>query len=593
MLNASALRFLAFIPKCNRQGFDGGTREDEVQRLARKVARHDPQLVPVRDAIGLSLWTAAAPVDIPVDAAPDGSSYSVGWRFRNSRTTSIDRNWGGFVTLTKHSECRWSISRSVDGLMPASVFRTDAGLVVASQVPEWLLRTFGLKPKVDWSVIAALLHDPTVTAYRSALSGIVTIPPGCSFEPVTPYAVAVDGDVRADPPIETRWNPCDLARAAHGTSAAAAEQRLREAVDETVGAWAGVGDRAALELSGGLDSAILSGTLSRIEPRHPMTLVNASTIQAGGDERRYARDVSRLCDIPLIEIAADERVLDIVSLRNMVHPSEPILYGLDVGHDAQMSLHAREVGADTIFTGQGGDAVFYQMPDVEIAADSFRLNGPRAIWSGHTRDIARRAQRSVWSAWGAILADRLGRPAMPARFPGSMATPESIERSANCVHPWLADVAGLPPAKVRQIQAIANSQIFYGPTLRGKSTLFVHPLMSQPVVEACLSIPIPILTGGRLDRQLARAAFADRLPTSVAQRRSKGEATSYYNLAVTAAVSDLRALLLDGRLVERGLLDRRILEQALDADTLLWSDVSRPLMLYASIEAWIGYWERL
>ena len=89
-----------------------------------------------------------------------------------------------------------------------------------------------------------------------------------------------------------------------------------------------------------------------------------------------------------------------------------------------------------------------------------------------------------------------------------------------------------------------------------------------------------------------RPSFADRLPGSVVHRDSKGEAASHYSIAVADAVDDLRALLLGGRLVTRGLLDGAALEEALKPETLLWRDLSRPLMLYASIEAWVRYWER-
>lgn len=594
MLNPSALRFLAFLPDRDANAgrtsdVSAGTATD----LSEAIARHDPDLRPVDGFCGGLLWTAERPVEVPVIVSLDGMSCSVGWVFEDARPGSTIGRWGGFVTIVRRGDGERSASRSSDGLMTASVVRTRHGIIVSSQTPAWLLAAVDVPADIDWTVIAAMLGDPTITGHRSAIRCVTMVPPGCRVETVRGGTHLSDGRPEDDLRTVTEWDPCAIAHDARPMSTETAESLLREAVDHAVGAWAGVSGHVLLELSGGLDSSILAGTLIGLDPGLRMTFVNASTAQAGGDERHYARDVARLCRRPLAEIMADRRVLDIPALRDLAQPSEPILYGLDVGHDAQMSAHAAAVRATSVFTGQGGDAVFFQMPDLAIAVDAFRLWGWRAIWSENTRDAAHRVQRSVWSAWSAIAADWIGRPRRSERFPARMTTPETVERATVAVHPWLQGAEDLPPAKARHLEAIAHSQIFYGPTQRALSTLFVHPLLSRPVVEACLSIPVPILTGGRFDRRRARAAFAGRLPASVADRNSKGEAASHYSLAVARMIADLRSLLLDGRLVAEGLLDPVALEQALRAETLLWSDVSRPLMLYGSIEAWIRYWERV
>lgn len=587
MLISSSLRFLAFLPD--------HPRDDAAQAMkdiADAVAIHDPDLVPVHGIVEFPLWTAARPVEIPVLSGPDGRSCSIGWMFTGAGPRSELGAWGGFIKFTRDAQMRWSVFRSADGLMTVCAVKTCSGLIIASQIPAWLLKAVGVVPAIDWSVIAAVLADPTITGHKSALRNVTTIPPGCRLEAYVSKPVGKRGLPGDGMQVETVWDPCALAREAVAVPVAVAEERLRGAVEEAVDAWAGSGKHVLLELSGGLDSSILAGTLMRLASDRTITLVNVSTVQVGGDERHYARDVAEACGRPLVEVLADRRVIDVAELRDLVHPSEPILYGLDAGHDVQMTAHANAVGADTIMTGQGGDAVFYQMPDLCIAVDAFRLRGWQALWSKPTFDIAHRARRSMWSAWGAILADRLGRSPPAERFPSPMVTPAAMDQAGTFVHPWLTGLKGLPPAKARQVEAIAHSQLFYGPTLRGHSTLFVHPLLSQPVLEACLSVPVPTLTGGWGDRQRARAAFADRLPGSVAHRHSKGAAASHYSIAVTDAVDDLRALLLGGRLVTRGLLDGAALEEALKPETLLWRDLSRPLMLYASIEAWVRYWER-
>src|SRR3546814_8257227 len=49
----------------------------------------------------------------------------------------------------------------------------------------------------------------------------------------------------------------------------------------------------------------------------------------------------------------------------------------------------------------------------------------------------------------------------------------------------------------------------------------VHPLMSQPIIEACLSVPSWEACRGGSDRSFTRRAFTGDLPPTVIERRIK------------------------------------------------------------------------
>lgn len=89
-----------------------------------------------------------------------------------------------------------------------------------------------------------------------------------------------------------------------------------------------------------------------------------------------------------------------------------------------------------------------------------------------------------------------------------------------------------------------------------------HPLLSQPLVEYSLSCATVTLTTGGRDRDFARQAFADHLPAQVINRRSKGNLSAHYSWMAAASLPMLRDLLLDGRLVAAGLVDRERLAAA-------------------------------
>jgi asparagine synthase (glutamine-hydrolysing) len=94
----------------------------------------------------------------------------------------------------------------------------------------------------------------------------------------------------------------------------------------------------------------------------------------------------------------------------------------------------------------------------------------------------------------------------------------------------------------------------------------LHPLFSQPVVEACLAIPSWEWRAGGIDRAVARQAFAADLPEEILRRRTKGGPDGFCAEIIRHHHARIRARLLDGALARQGILDRVAVEKALGAD---------------------------
>jgi len=581
MLRAGHVRYVALLAH--------DRAADEMRTdLADAIAGHAPGLKLRAAGERLALWTSDNPYSVPWHVSSDGKSCDVGWAFAPASAAQADRSepewwrlaWGGFVAFgTVSTTGEWHVRRSVDGLLPTRIVRLRGCTVVASDLPAGLMRALGIPPTIDWSAIAQILDDPSSASHRSAIQEVVSLPPGCC-------RVLPTGDERCF------WTPGSIARGAGARVRADVEAGLRRAVDLSVAAWTMEARTVLVELSGGLDSAIVTGSLARLTPPPRIHLLNHATQEPGGDERSYARLVAERAGLPLNEIRIGANALDLSRLIPSEHPVEPLLYGLDLRHDEATAHAAGQVEADRILTGQGGDALFFQMPTLDVAADIVRLRGMRALCSPDLLDAARRARRSIWSAWRLVLRDRLKQDRAVEHFPAPFVTPEAtrLARVSGLEHPWLRDLDDLPPAKITQIRAFVHSQIFHGPTARMACAPLIHPLLSQPVAEACLAAPVPYLAYGMIDRAAARAAFTDYVPAVVACRASKGEATGYYAGAVRNSLEFLRDLLLNGHLVSNGLLDRAGLDLALRTESLIAQDIYRPLLLYASIEAWAIHW---
>ncbi|MDC8640154.1 asparagine synthase C-terminal domain-containing protein, partial [Xanthomonas hortorum pv. hederae] len=92
------------------------------------------------------------------------------------------------------------------------------------------------------------------------------------------------------------------------------------------------------------------------------------------------------------------------------------------------------------------------------------------------------------------------------------------------------------------------------------------PLLSQPVMEACLRVPTWMCVSEGKNRSVARAAFADAIPHDVLNRRSKGSYLNFAGVVYKENRVQLRGFLMSGCLRSQGLLDVTALEEFFQRD---------------------------
>jgi asparagine synthase (glutamine-hydrolysing) len=261
---------------------------------------------------------------------------------------------------------------------------------------------------------------------------------------------------------------------------------------------------------------------------------------------------------------------------------------LDTDFD-DLALEAiAEADADIIFTGHGGDVVLYQLAAADLAGDLLRGAPCEGSRVDRLVEVALRTRRSIWS----LVAQSLrGRP--PRAVEALMSTPRILAppQAKGAWHPWVSDMKGLPPAKRAQIRGLALTQGVFASTRRGAAARLCHPLLSQPVVEACLETSTPVLSQGEGERSFARQVFADRLPEIIVSRRSKGDISVFLGRTLAMNVPMLRDFLLDGRLVAQGVLKRQDLEAVLSPEVLIFRNSYSEVVTAAVLEAFVRYWE--
>ena len=148
----------------------------------------------------------------------------------------------------------------------------------------------------------------------------------------------------------------------------------------------------------------------------------------------------------------------------------------------------------------------------------------------------------------------------------------------------------MPPGRAAHVALIAAAQSYVEGLDSDRELLTLAPLLAQPIVEHCLSVPSWAWFEQGLNRAAARRAFASDLPPSITRRRSKGSPEGFIAQSFERHRAAIRDRLLGGLLAEAGLLDRPALACAL-ADgppPLDWS-LSR-IMVLLDAEIWARAW---
>ena len=502
----------------------------------------------------------------------------------------IDSYWGRYVAVLVDAQTGTKrVLRDPTGGMPC--WWVDAGGVQICC--SWLEDCLWLDPRplsLNWDIITTRL---AVALFHSEHTGLNEVSEVRAGECVCLSNTAPHhgSDQRS-----FYWSPVEVANRARLEDPSLATAELRRTADMCVQAWASRYDSIIHYLSGGLDSAIVLAGLTGAQLRTPVVALNYFLAGADSDERVYARAAALRAGCELVERERNDAV-DLRRMLDVHRTANPVstYVRLEAGrHEAEL---AARTGAQGIFSGDGGDALFFRTPAAATAIDYVRDHGPvprsleialnaafqddvsvwtvlRNMWRYGVRCNNFRSVMGERSHWGAVSAGVIA----------------SALARGDFVHPWFESGAVLPPGKQRQAFLLSFAPDFYDPFDNDSLPEKVAPLLSQPLIELCLQIPTYVLAPGPQDRMLARNAFASGLPELIRCRVTKGSLGRHVKCVLEANREFLADLLLDGVLVSRQLLDRRKLEEAVSGVPAPGRYFAPELFEYAGIESWVRAW---
>lgn len=466
----------------------------------------------------------------------------------------VSEFWGRYV-LVRQGSGGASILRDPSGAVEVVTWRKEGVSVIAPHAPSTLDCLLPDDLAIDQDAVREMLKRSGGYRHELGLSGLT---------PVAAGALATVG--RAGICSKQIWRPADIYLNARNT----ARPDLREVVDRAVQALAGERMWVA-EVSGGLDSAIVAGALTDQQRSRVTQWVNHFVDDPEGDERPFARPVVERYGRRLTEVKRSGLNLSASRLTQSADAFRPATNDIDTDYNDDIANRVERSGAWGSLTGQGGDVVFYQMPSFLIAFDEVQERGLRARMQV-LHSAARWTGQSLWPrSW------------LRARRAHDLTLRERT-------HPWLDELKGVPPGKAAQVVGLVNSQAFQGHAVRSRHGPCVNPLLSQPVMEAGLAWSSVDLTWGGRDRFAARAAYADAIPPTIFNRRSKGELGAFYGGAVARNLDFLRSYLLEGELARAHLLPQGLADD-MTREALVWRGGFARLLSLALTEAWFQRWQ--
>ncbi len=507
-----------------------------------------------------------------------------------SASSLLEHCCGRYVAVAENAaaDTVW-VLRDPTGALPCFL-TTFRGVNVFFSDLEDCLGLGLLRFSINWSYISAAVANSALQVRETGLTEVTEVLPG--------ECVELRGDTLQRSLL---WNPIDIALREPIANAEEAVSELRDTTRACVRIWSNCYDGILHSLSGGLDSSIVLSCIAHAPHAAKITCLNYFASGPDEDERRYARLAAQRAGVALIERELDVAAVNLGALANIRRSAKPGYYMAALQLQRLEADLALDVGASAIFSGGGGDAIFYQARADLAVADFVHQHGLHPELWRTTLAAAHITGLSVWSLLRRGLRTSLLRPAwqppLHAIADRSIVNPEAIQASRTDPrwrHPWLANTHGVPHGKLWHVLSLSVPTNFYESFGGENDPERTYPLVSQPLIELCLRIPTYVLIDGGWDRAIARRAFADDLPREIIERRAKGAINQLSTRILDANVAFVREMLLDGLLVREGILDRSRLEACLSGrrsptDT----EHNEILHEHLSIEAWLQRWHGL
>lgn len=504
----------------------------------------------------------------------------------------IENAWGDYVAIGHHpiDQKKW-VLKDPTGYLPCfrTVFRDVT--IIFSRIGDCL----------DLQLQRFTINDAFMHAHLVAGGSLQDLPP------IKEVLAVRRGECiefkRGNGPFGTRksyWEPrqfTDSDQLLEDPEFAA--RAMRSTVQATISSWVKKHPTLLLRLSGGLDSSIIAGCIGNAPDKARFVAYTHFTPNSRSDERPWARLAAQSAGCEHIEYSISPAQTDLTMALRMEPSPEPSPVLSFLQRTTVDQMLATNCGATAIFNGEGGDSGFCSDSIAYAVPEYLQNHGLRL---GALRLASQVALLTDISSWSILIQGlrRLskGERAMPREriLAASQLVNAEIKQSF-CIdttlsHPWFKDQRPVPWDKLRRLGMLIAVPEYYNVRAPKDALVpeLISPLYAQPVIELLLRIPIYTHFHEGRDRGLARKAFAQEVPEPILRRLWKDRAPGFHDELLERQRSFLQQTLLEGSLVKSGLLDRRLLEEALSASPSKSQVFPGEIFRHLDTELWARHW---
>lgn len=490
----------------------------------------------------------------------------------------FERYWGRYLAVVRTGG-KVRVLRDPSGTLPCVFADTGDAMWFASEAA-LLVYAGAVRPRIDFQAVARSLYFGGLPEEDTALAGVKQLLPGtCLNVENRRHSTSIG------------WSPWKFVPEASEETVEEQAIKLRRVTQSCVTGWGRLHSGLVLGVSGGLDSSIVAACLRSAGSR--FSCVTLTTDDPLGDERGYSRAIAGHVGSHLSEerYELSDVNLDTSSVAELPNP-----FGrLDAqAYDATVVRIAKGSDAQAIFTGNGGDNIFYMSHSARPLADRYLATGTSLDLLKTVRDISMMTGangfRVAWHGIGLLRRASQGYVwKSEPKFLAPMVLAELDEHPVT--HAWLEQPEGYRmPGKAAHIAMLLRMHYSLDAYAARGDIAVIHPLVSQPIIECCLRIPSWQQCAGGYDRSIARRAFADVLPPAVTRRRAKGSPQGFTYQIFEHFRAQIRDRLFGGLLMTNGIIDRAAIDTVFRAGHQATGAEMMRLLTLVDTEAWAQHW---
>lgn len=487
---------------------------------------------------------------------------------------------------------RLLLARDRVGKKPLFYVLTRTIFAFASEIKA-LLRHPEIVPEVHADALPAFFLYGYVPTPATLYRGIHQLPPGHRL------TVDAEGTVR----VEAYWDVPLLAAGKRPPSEAEAAERVRELVTAAVQRRLIADVPLGAFLSGGMDSSIVVGVMSRLlrEPVRTFSIGFAGDPRF--DETAYARRIASQFGTTHTEFIVEPSAVQLIE-QLVWHHDGPFADSSAIPTYLLSQLTRQHV--TVALNGDGGDELFAGYLRFSAALLSERI--PWALRAaaqtlvaglptgGHHRSVVRRLQKFAdgaalpfterFSRWVAVFYDDL--PQLLPAYQGNGRAPEPLERLA----PYLKACEGASPL-TRLLYLNLKTYLVDDLLVKMDRCSMAHalearsPFLDRELLEYVFSLPDGMKLRWGRTKVILRRAFRDLLPPDVLRRDKMGFGVPLQTWFSGELRQFLQDLLLAPDAHARAYVDQGYVRRLCEEHWALRADHAHRLWTLLTFEVWL------